>query len=93
MGLTGKYKMEKGKSKMEVNIVNPVSLTHSQIPEQRPKSVANMFDAPTIQDDSASLEAIKELRHHRYGCKGNDYHYKYYNIIIINIIIWVIGYH
>ena len=66
MGLTGKYKMENGKSKMEVNMINPGSLTHSQIPEQRPTSVANMSDAPSIQDDSASLEAIKELSRHRW---------------------------
>ena len=51
---------------MEVNMVNPVSLTHSQIPEQRLTSVANMSDAPIIQDDSASLEAIKEVSRHRY---------------------------
>ena len=51
---------------MEVNIVNPVSFTHSQIPEQRLTSVANMSDAPIIQDDSASLEAIKEVSRHRY---------------------------
>ena len=59
MELTGKYKMENQKSKMEVNMINPGSLTHSQIPEQRATSVANMSRmTPPLWKLSRSLVVI-----------------------------------